>query len=346
MPNLTVRLPEDLYRRVKERRDINWAEVVRRSIISYLNQPLVTDKLDEYIWNLVKEGEWEKLRYLHMKTELLAEIYGWNYARRNLEIMYPNKADKIQQQVDSDLASMGIDPKLVGYGPNNRRISEIVKDYMILHGVYDYFVEDCRKKLSNTNWKVREAAVILSQYESTHIPLDGFLRTLQIYFDLDEANAQELINELVRVGLVYRDYYDSRAYSYPFLRVPDYAQDIISELADNVKIAFNYYSNPEDLLLFLKWMRGIRKYVLEYREDEEIKKELEEIGTSIDLSKFKEIINKMVKGKILVIDYDPHRRHTGRRSSSPAMWIYKLTPAAKKELINFILERLSNITQT
>ena len=55
MPNLTIRHPEDLYRRVKERRDINWAEVVRRAIISYLNRPLVNDKLDEYIWNLVKK---------------------------------------------------------------------------------------------------------------------------------------------------------------------------------------------------------------------------------------------------------------------------------------------------
>ncbi len=346
MPNLTVRLPEDLYRRVKERRDVNWAEVVRRAIISYLNQPLVNDKLDEYIWSLVKEGEWEKLRYLHMKTELLAEMYGWNYAKRNLEIMYPDKANEIQRQVNNDLASMGIDPRLVGYGPNNRRISEIVKDYMILHGVYDYFIEECKKRLSNTSWKVREAAEILSQYESTHIPLNGFLRTMQIYFDLDEANAEELINELVRVGLVYRDYYDSRAYSYPFLRLPDYAQDIINELADNVKITFNYYSEPNDLILFLKWMGGIGKYVLEYREDEEIKKELKEIRISIDLNKFKEIINKMVKGKILVIDYKPHRRRTGRRSSSPAMWIYKLTPAAKKELIIFILERLPNITQT
>ena len=167
------------------------------------------------------------------------------------------------------------------------------------------------------------------------------MRTHQIYFDLDEGNAQELINELVKIRFVYRDYFDSRAYSYPFLHIPDYAEGIISELMENVKITFNYYKESNDLIIFLKWIRGIRKNVSEYKEEEEIKKELIEIN--MDFNKFIKIVNKMIKGKILVIDYDPRRRHTGRRRSSPAMWIYKLTPVAKKELINFLLERLSNI---
>ena len=95
-----------------------------------------------------QKKKWKSLRYLNLKTELLAEMYGWSYAKRNLEIMYPDKANEIQQQVDNDLINIGIDPKLVGYGPNNNRISEIIKDFMILHGVYDYFEEECRKKLS------------------------------------------------------------------------------------------------------------------------------------------------------------------------------------------------------
>ena len=338
MPNLTVRLPYDLYKRIKERRDVNWAEVVRRAIVSYLDQPLISDKLDEYIWNMVKNGEWEKLKYLYLKAELLAEKYGWSYAKRNLEILYPGKADEISSKVDNELVRLGINPRLSGYGPNNKTISEVVKDYMIMHGVYEHFEEECREKLSSANWKVREAAMILSQYESANIPLNGYSRTLKIYFGSDDSYVQDIINELVKIGIVYRDYYDSRAYSYPFLRIPEYALDILKELEREIYINPSYYQT-EEFISFLRWMKGSTKYIVEYEEEEIIKEELLKEKINIDFKKFLEIRDKLIREKILIIDYSPHRRRAGRRSSYPAEWIYKITPVAKNNIIDYLLRK-------
>jgi len=36
MPNVTLSLPSDVYRRMKKHREVRWSEVVRRAIVEYL----------------------------------------------------------------------------------------------------------------------------------------------------------------------------------------------------------------------------------------------------------------------------------------------------------------------
>jgi hypothetical protein len=45
MPNITLSLPEDLYRIVKEHREIRWSEVARRAIEDYARKLALLDAL-------------------------------------------------------------------------------------------------------------------------------------------------------------------------------------------------------------------------------------------------------------------------------------------------------------
>ena len=45
MPNITLSLPEDLYRIVKQHREIRWSEVARRAIEDYARKLALLDVL-------------------------------------------------------------------------------------------------------------------------------------------------------------------------------------------------------------------------------------------------------------------------------------------------------------
>ena len=38
MPNITLSIPEDVYRRMKKYREVRWSEVVRKAIMEYLKR--------------------------------------------------------------------------------------------------------------------------------------------------------------------------------------------------------------------------------------------------------------------------------------------------------------------
>ena len=38
MPNITLSIPEDVYRKMKEHSEIKWSEVVRKAIVDYLKK--------------------------------------------------------------------------------------------------------------------------------------------------------------------------------------------------------------------------------------------------------------------------------------------------------------------
>ncbi|ADC66043.1 conserved hypothetical protein [Ferroglobus placidus DSM 10642] len=38
MPNITLSIPEDIYRKIKKYSEIKWSEVIRRAIVDYLKK--------------------------------------------------------------------------------------------------------------------------------------------------------------------------------------------------------------------------------------------------------------------------------------------------------------------
>ncbi len=335
----SIRLPKDLLKRMRERKDINWAEVLRETIRRTLNEPLLPVTIENLICSLRNSNEWDLLLCLYLKASLLDT----RYIVKNLEVTYPGKAAEIIARLDVLLKKHGIDPSLSG-SFEGRFIRDLIKDGLMICGVYDKFEERVRERLSKESWEINRAAWLLSQYfikdpyreyeYSPWIEPYGFIRTLGIM--LSREDVTDIINKLVEIGLIFWDYYSSRAYSHEMLRGADYAYPIFVKLSieDSFLSSSTTLLKDENFLAFLRWLSGKHGFefraVVEY-EEEEAKREFK--GSR----PFDEVLAELIKQGIVIIDHWPHRRRVGRRSSLPPYWVFRLTPIAKREILPRLL---------
>ncbi len=97
------------------------------------------------------------------------------------------------------------------------------------------------------------------------------------------------------------------------------------------------------VLEFLKWMGGTTKFIEVYTEEEKIKNELKETGLNINYEEFTEVRKTLISEGLLIIDYSPRRRRSGKRASSPAAWIYKMPIESVHLLGEVILAKLKEL---
>ncbi|MCS7385797.1 MAG: hypothetical protein NDF55_03515 [archaeon GB-1867-005] len=342
----TFRLPKELLKRMKERRDINWAQIFREVIRRVLNEPVLPKAIEDLIHSLYKSDDWEALLCLYLKADLLNE----RYILRNLETIYPGRATEIVDRLNSLLSDMGVDPRLSGYS-DGLFLRDIVKDGLLMYGVYDKFEEDIKEKLEDECLEVKKAVWLLSQYFvsdpfsehgfTRYIVPNGFARTLRIM--LDRNDVSDLIERLIRMGLVFIDLYSSRAYYHEMIVGADYAYPIFKNSflkGDYFVSSYLTGSERSDFMAFLKWLS--KGYGLEFRavveyEDDKVKREFD------GKRSFNEVLTELIKKGIVLIDYWPYRRRAGKRSSMPPRWVYKLTPAAKRKLLPQLFSDFSNL---
>ncbi|HID43231.1 MAG TPA: hypothetical protein EYP30_05545 [Archaeoglobaceae archaeon] len=73
MPNITLSIPEQLYRKMKKHKEIKWSEVIRKAIADYIKR-LEESKLEISTDELLKElGIAEELNEINI--EKAAEYY-------------------------------------------------------------------------------------------------------------------------------------------------------------------------------------------------------------------------------------------------------------------------------
>ncbi len=72
------------------------------------------------------------------------------------------------------------------------------------------------------------------------------------------------------------------------------------------------------------------RVVPEYEEDR-VKEEFQ--GSK----PFDEVVAELIRKGIVIIDYRPHRRRAGKRSSRPPYWVYKFTPTVKRKFLPYLL---------
>jgi len=339
----TFRLPKELLKRMKERRDINWAQIFREVIRKVLNEPVLPKAVEDLVYSLYKSDDWEALLCLYLKADLLNE----RYILRNLDTIYPGRATEIVDRLNSLLRDIGVDPHLSGYS-EGLFLRDIVKDGLLMYGVYDKFEEDVKKKLKGECLEVEKAVWLLSQYFvsdpisehsfTKYIVPNGFVRTLEIM--LDRNDVSDLIERLIKIGLVFIDLYSSRAYYHEMIVSADYAYPVFknSFLKDGYLVS-SYLTGSErsDFMAFFKWLS--KGYGLEFRavaeyEEDKVKREFD------GKRPFDEVLAELIKNGIVLIDYWPYRRRAGKRSSMPPHWVYKLTPAAKRKLLPQLFPQL------
>ena len=194
-------------------------------------------------------------------------------------------------------------------------------------GVYDKFEGELAEKLRFHHLK--DAVWLVSQYEYDIVP-DGFERTYRIM-----TGTESVLDELVKLGVLYKDYYESRAYNHWFYKVPIYAGAVVEKEAEEKKMWVR--NNLRELVKtdwfkdFLKWMGGPVKYIDAY-EEESVKASYKR-NFDADLS-------ELIKKGIVIIDYFPRRRRAGKRKSSPPFWMIKITPTARDAMSELVFELL------
>lgn len=319
MASITIRVPEWMKTEMERQRDINWAEVIRSCIRTKLAQFKRPTMIDELVERYLKRSEEIKLRTL----DVFAEVLNLYYILDNVRIMYgDNAVDKAQEALD-ELKDLGIEKPYDRIG--NVEAREAISYVFDEKGVYSLFEEKLLKEIPHADECVKDAVWLLSQYDSRIVP-DGFERTFKVLHpDFDG----DILSELVRIEILYKDYYESRAYSHWWYKVPSYASLVLEEIAKSreefVRKNLKEMLKAEWFKEFLKWMGNTTKWIIVY-EEETVKAEYKELyGRDLD-----EVLSTLVKAGILIIDYFPRRRRAGRRKSESPYWLLSITPTVSK----------------
>lgn len=212
-------------------------------------------------------------------------------------------------------------------------------------------VKTVKERIREADSTVQRGIPLLSQFLSESLARDtaafvprGFERTWSLL-----VGDRMSVDALVQLGIVYCNHYDTNAYSHPFPVVPDYALEILDGVSrDERELSLpRIGSQGHDLRKFLEqpaaqgfltWLGGTSKQLTEHEEQEAIKEKLSTPEIQLDWEGFQEVREEFVRHGALIIDYYPHRRSVGSRSSKPASWSYELTEAVYEELAGIYLE--------
>jgi len=329
--------------------EINWSEFVREKIKEriYLTKP-TERKIERFIKRY--GNDLKKLWILHILSEGIPKKDAYNIA----ELIFGEEVDETVDNLEKEMEELNI-------RQIHKRLNEgsLVRD-ALQREINLMGIENIKRKvkndIKNSSNEVKNGIILLCSYVEDNfdrdrctINLDGFERTWKIYVGQNVD-----MNDLLSTGIVYKYFYSSNAYGYWTLRVPRYGLDILEEIyhGNGIKeVSYNKpsYSTVKNLLNnddnreFIKWMEGSRKYVKEYEEEKELKREFDETNIDISIEDFKKIREDLIKKDVLVINYNPHRSNTGRRNSKPAKWRYEFTNSALTHIADILMEKFSEM---
>ncbi len=349
-PRISVRVPWKLKKEMDRHPEINWSEILRRCIYRHLQKIEGTpheflDILETY------RDDIRKLWALHVYLSIFPyNTFERGYVLKTLKLLFGNESEGILEEVEQDLRKHfpEMDYKL------RDAFIEFFENSEFIEPIYNEVATRVTSASSNQKlgvWLLEKFVQGNIFGDSEYVHPEGINRTYSIV--TGDSNTK-IADELVKMGLMYVDYYESRAYSHWWYIVPGYALDFLSAFRDQHD-KFGWYSwKPEKIavgtllqdakvLEFLKWMGGTVKYIEVYLEEEKIRRELHESGLNIDYADFIEIRKALISEGLLIIDYSPHRRRAGKRSSSPAQWVYKIPPDSVYVLGEVILNKLREI---
>jgi hypothetical protein len=343
---VTVRVGEELRKQMKREDGVNWSEFIRNQIEERLSE---ADRR-----RIEKLVEGYRSEYDDLKRLWILHMFGLRIEKRQIyetsEYIFEEDVDDLVDEVERDLEDNHIS-KLYNKAPDGEKYGDIIVD--VIEGKYgDLLRDEVKDRLDKVDQVILQGVSLLPYYigdnldaDYARVNIDGFERTWGILCD-----EQIKADELLKTGIVYKDRYSSNAYSYNLFRIPAYALDMIRAIIDEDGAYGIHGPNPSknkirgimetnEFSAFLSWMDGTNMYVNAYNEEEEIEGTLTENELELSIEDFKDLREKLIKGRILVLDYSPHRSSTGGRSSRPARWIYQITEPSLKILSENIIRQ-------
>jgi len=350
-PRVSVRVPWNLKKEMDRHPEVNWSEILRRCIVQHLQKMEGTSHefveiLEEY------KSDVKRLWALHVYLTIFPyDNFERRYVVKTLKLLFGNDSESILEEVERDLGKR--------FSETDYRLRDAFLEFFENSEFIEPIYHEVTKRVTSASTNQKLGVWLLEKFAQgdifgsrVYVHPEGINRTYSIVVGDTDV---KIADELVKLGLMYVDYYESRAYSHWSYIVPGYALDFLSAFKDQHD-KFGWYSwKPERIavgtllrdskvLEFLKWMGGTVKSVEVYVEEEKIKKELREAGLSIGYEDFVEVRKALISEGLLIIDYSPHRRRAGRRSSSPARWRYEIPPESVHVLGEVVLTKLREIS--
>jgi len=337
---ITVRIPDDLKWEMDKHPEINWSAVIRKLLEKYINHELNAKSIDTRIMELLNnyKNDIEKLWILHIYLTVLP----WKKSDvlETAKLIFNKDMTDVLEEIENDLNHYGIDVKDYQI---RKELKEIIDSFGCLDKIYLEVIDRIKKAPED----IKKGIWLLTLYINENVVWihpEGLNRTYKILTGEDI----NITTELVKLGLLYKGIYSSRAYFFEHCEIPEYTYDIAFEISKGnllyiekpSRYAIEKLLKDEKVQMFFKWMGRAYKYIEVYGEESIIKKELEEKGLKLSFEEFKDILKKLIEEGVLIIDYFPDRRRAGRRSSRPAEWEYKITNDALNYIGSIVFDLL------
>lgn len=322
--------------------DINWSEHIRKSIRERLGGS-PSRKIQKLVGDY--QSDLDRLWILHMFSYGMSKRYVYETA----EMVFGEDKDDVVDEVEANLEERGME-RMHDEIEDGIKVGDTIQNTVASYGI-SKIKQQVKESIKDSPREVRDGIYILSLYlrdrldrESTSINPEGVERTWEIYTESEVA-----IDDIVSIGLIYKNHYNSNAYNHWYYKIPDYGLELIEEIISDSSDFGIYHSDPKRSTLrdvineeqpreFLRWMHGSSQYVSTYNEEDDIKVELDDRDIDLTMEEFKEVREDLIQSSVLLIDYSPHRSSTGNRSSRPARWIYQLTQPALDDMPEILLE--------
>ena len=310
--------------------------------------PDMTDRIREFIEQEVERheaGDTGRSPDEQFCQEVIRE-YGTLGAYALYQLLYHSQGDRyflenIERRFDETEYDIE-EARLVGKRVRNdwKEIpdisDEVVEDALAETGYVDEFRNYAREQTmegtsrSADQWALWTAVQLYRHEESRRgerqsyrIEQRAFEKTLSLHgFDDDEIASA--IEKLIQVGGGLRGHYNSNAYTYDYIRFPEFVIDGIEEGLD-------------------EFMRDRRTTVGDYCEEEPYLDELLAVTRKHDRYE-KELdaetdVQTFVQDGAVVLRYDPRRKSAGSRSSLPSTTWAVLSPAVRTTVSDAIYKQ-------
>ncbi|MXR40497.1 hypothetical protein GRX01_03915 [Halobaculum sp. WSA2] len=321
MANYSLRLDDDLREEMREVPDMadRIRDFIEREVRNYKHDAMT--EVEEFCHQVIDE-------YGVVGAYSLEQLNRLNQNRR-----YVENIEARFSGTDVDIQEARLAAKEIRDGWENlpRPTEDEVEEILETRGFYDEFYDHAVKQVREAvdseapvRWAYWTVLQLARTYEEDYsrqsaysIQTRGMSNTLD-YHGFTDEDIEDAKEQLVAVGGL-RDHYNSRAYSYWYVKVPGY---LVEALSDGLE----------------KMERGVMNRVEDYCEEDPYLNRISDV-TRGDNNLFRKQVGeeieetdleKLIQHGTVVLKYRSGRSSTGRRSSLPSRTEAVLSPSVRQ----------------
>lgn len=348
MERITVRVPSWVKNEMDRRNDINWSQKVREELVKYLKKDDVPVELRRIIREYKNLEKWDVLKSLFLYA-IIYEKTG-QPLKTNLSMMFEDRAKKIETEMYEIFERIGIKERYDKVF-QDRNFCDVLLDILFEEGIIDELENEVIRSFNSLKDKNQIAKALwhLGLYlddnsDRTYTCFED--RQMEILFSHIFENPEEIIHMLNKIGIIYYNYFDSRAYTHKNYEIPIYSYKLIRDIQKNPfnysLYDYGYFKGNIEKILSEKRNREFLKLMKNYDKnfsDDDVLDFKKQFNSQYGENAFEDTLDELVDKGLLICWYWPHRRRAGKRRAQSAMAYYKLSEPGKKYLFEIIFEK-------